>query len=233
MAVVWKSHGERREELLDAALAMFQRLGYEGSSVAAIIDAVGVSKGTFYHYFSSKEELLDAIVLRMTEQIMEKVRTALSPRGMSAIERFNALIGASIQWKTARRDVIMTLLQALYRDENLRLRQKMNRRTRQVLLPYMIEILRQGLGERTFDTPDPEEAAEMFFNVAFSIGEGMANLILASRKNPDALVRLQRRLAHYQHTVERIFGVAAGQIRMVQDAQGFLQALAGEERPHA
>jgi len=47
----------RKQELLDAALQLFYEKGYEKTSVNDIIEKVGVSKGAFYYYFKSKEEV--------------------------------------------------------------------------------------------------------------------------------------------------------------------------------
>jgi AcrR family transcriptional regulator len=52
----------RRAELLDAAQKLFYAKGYEKTPVQDNIDRVGVAKGTFYHYFGSKVELLDELV---------------------------------------------------------------------------------------------------------------------------------------------------------------------------
>jgi TetR/AcrR family transcriptional regulator, cholesterol catabolism regulator len=48
----------REEEVLDAAIELFRRKGYGGTSIQDIADAVGILKGSLYHYFSSKEDLL-------------------------------------------------------------------------------------------------------------------------------------------------------------------------------
>jgi protoporphyrinogen oxidase/DNA-binding transcriptional regulator YbjK len=48
----------KRQQVIDIALEMFISRGYENVSVDEIIEAADISKGTFYHYFSSKEDLL-------------------------------------------------------------------------------------------------------------------------------------------------------------------------------
>ena len=63
-ARVMKEHDERRGEILDAAQLLFNSQGYDSTSVNAIIEHLGISKGTFYHYFSSKEDLIAGIAER-------------------------------------------------------------------------------------------------------------------------------------------------------------------------
>ena len=52
MARVSKEHEERKNEILDTARRLFYINSYNNTSVNAIIEAVGISKGTFYHYFN-------------------------------------------------------------------------------------------------------------------------------------------------------------------------------------
>lgn len=54
-----KKPEERRWELIHAATELFSEHGYEKTSVNDIIQKIGVAKGTFYHYFKSKEEIAD------------------------------------------------------------------------------------------------------------------------------------------------------------------------------
>src|SRR5215216_2785066 len=50
---------ERREQILDAALRIFSEKGFAGASIRDIAREVGVTEGLLYHYFESKEQLLD------------------------------------------------------------------------------------------------------------------------------------------------------------------------------
>ena len=68
-----KAHDERKNEIIDTAQNLFMTKGYSTCSVAEIIDAIGIAKGTFYHYFKSKEEVLDAIVDKGTDMIVNRI----------------------------------------------------------------------------------------------------------------------------------------------------------------
>ncbi len=47
-----------KDKLLDQSIQLFQKKGYSETSIQDIVDALGVTKGTFYYYFDSKEKLL-------------------------------------------------------------------------------------------------------------------------------------------------------------------------------
>ncbi|MGB2578599.1 AcrR family transcriptional regulator [Elusimicrobium simillimum] len=60
-------HDKRKNEILDIAENLFTTKGYEKTTVENIINTAVIAKGTFYHYFKSKEELLDAIIMRFMD----------------------------------------------------------------------------------------------------------------------------------------------------------------------
>lgn len=55
---------QRRAELVDAALTLFAERGFRGTTIADIATATGTAHGLVYHYFRSKDELLEAILER-------------------------------------------------------------------------------------------------------------------------------------------------------------------------
>jgi AcrR family transcriptional regulator len=68
----------RRPEVLDAALGLFLKGGYEGTSMDAIAKAAGVSKPVVYACFPGKDELLRALLAREEERILGELQQAFS-----------------------------------------------------------------------------------------------------------------------------------------------------------
>ena len=63
MARIVKEADERRNEILDAAETLLQKRVLK-TTIIDILNQVGIAKGTFYYYFKSKEEVMDAIIER-------------------------------------------------------------------------------------------------------------------------------------------------------------------------
>ena len=66
-----KEHDVRRNEILDKAESLFEVKGYNKTTVNDILREVNIAKGTFYYYFKSKEEVLDAVIDRYLEIALE------------------------------------------------------------------------------------------------------------------------------------------------------------------
>lgn len=75
----------RRREILDAAVRVFSEHGYHASSVSEVIEAAGISRGTFYLYFDGKEaiflELLERFILRIRDAVRVVDPTGADPKG--------------------------------------------------------------------------------------------------------------------------------------------------------
>ncbi|MBD3347281.1 MAG: TetR family transcriptional regulator [Chitinivibrionales bacterium] len=69
--------GKSRQQILDAALKLFGTKGYHSSSVDTIAGNAGVSKGLVYNYFSSKEDILEAVIFEKMKEIEESFRTGI------------------------------------------------------------------------------------------------------------------------------------------------------------
>ena len=65
--------GARREGILKAASVLFGRQGYHGTSVADVIAAAGISRGTFYLYFDNKDSLFLELMEQFIQRIMDVV----------------------------------------------------------------------------------------------------------------------------------------------------------------
>jgi AcrR family transcriptional regulator len=70
--------GERRAQIIEAALNSFLRHGYNNTTMDDIVSASGLSKGTLYWYFDSKDDLFAAALTSVFEDVGQEVLTALA-----------------------------------------------------------------------------------------------------------------------------------------------------------
>jgi AcrR family transcriptional regulator len=70
-----------RERLIAVATELFATRGYEGTSTEAVLEQAGVSRGSLYHHFGSKERLFEAVVERVHAQVGEATLEATAAVG--------------------------------------------------------------------------------------------------------------------------------------------------------
>ena len=106
---------ERRRQLMEFAANRFADNGYHPTSVAEIVEGLGVGKGVFYWYFDSKEELLRAILAEGQLDLRRRQRAAIVDAA-TPMERIERGIRVSIEWSVEQR-VFFRLFQFAATDD--------------------------------------------------------------------------------------------------------------------
>ena len=73
---------ERTEQIVEAAIAVFSRLGFHKARMDDIAREAGVSKGTLYWYFESKDAITKALLQYLFDQEVQEVTTVARCRGI-------------------------------------------------------------------------------------------------------------------------------------------------------
>ena len=82
-----------RKLILQTASAVFFEKGYEDTTVRDILEASGVSTGSFYHFFPSKEELFEAVVSSYLDRYVQDAEAILTDEAFPVRERVERMIG--------------------------------------------------------------------------------------------------------------------------------------------
>ena len=222
-----------RDQLLENAARIFAQNGYEGTTVQQVIDSLGVSKGAFYHYFSSKEDLLDAVAESMTQEGLAAFCPILEDRTIPALERLIRYLNQSRQWRMNRMGLIGAMLRMLHRDENAIIRQKINSRAVEALRPLFTQLVADGVAEGVFHTPDPSEAAVLLLQLGNVYVETTVPLMLDAATEVGGVERIERRINFYLDAYERLLGIESGTLPRVDRGriQLILQLLRSSEGP--
>jgi AcrR family transcriptional regulator len=91
-----------REDLLAAGLAVFDRDGFDGATVAAIRTRARASNGSFFHFFASKKELAGTLFLEVLQRYHAAIVAAIDT-STSAEEGIGGLIRAHLDWVASNR----------------------------------------------------------------------------------------------------------------------------------
>ncbi len=167
-----KTAEDRKNEILDVAEQLFVEKGYDNASTNDIIARIGIARGTLYHHFSSKEEILDAIIDRMTREGIEKARLIVRNKEKPVLERATMAILA-LNTAGKAKDVVM---EQVHRPQNALLHQKMQEKLISGVVPLFARLIEEGNEEGIFDVKYPMEASEMimiYSNTAFDENENL------------------------------------------------------------
>jgi AcrR family transcriptional regulator len=139
---------DRRELIVSAAAEMFARKGIRSTTVREIADAVGVLSGSLYHYFSSKDEIVQEILMDFLDAIRAEYAEVLA-RGGGAAETLRDVVLASLQVARERPDAT-----AIYQNELRYLRETPQFKEVQAAAAEVqrvwLDIIERGVADGTF-----------------------------------------------------------------------------------
>lgn len=221
----------RRSELVDAAQALFFERGYEATTINAIMERAGVSKGGLYHHFASKEEILEALALRLAEQSLARLGDVFDEPGLDGLARLNRFFARARRLKIEDAPQLRAAFDVLFKPESVVLYHRINDAIMPVVTPVLARIIAQGKAEGLFDVPDPEATAALVLQISAGSRELMARAMSAG-EGPEAEAiwdAFEDRLRFYGIAVDRILGIADGSVAYVEP--GFVRALMTARRP--
>jgi len=214
-----KSAEIRRQEVLDCAVRLFARHGYEETSVNQIIAELGISKGAFYHHFTSKEDLVEALACRQAEEAAARARTLLDEPAMDAFERLSVFLSALRASKVETEPELLAAFRPIVMRGNSQLFERTQAAMRAAIGPILERIIAEGVADRTFDTPDATEAAHLILHLMSATREHMAAMFSATDPLSFDLARdrLVARMRFIGTVVDRILGIPEGSLELVDE----------------
>ena len=163
-----KDHEERKTEILDISEKLFLGNGYDDTSISDIISEAGIAKGTFYHYFDSKDHLLEELLDRTVAAIRSDLDEMVDSDDLDAVEK---IIGISQYLRNFAQDK-EKIVDYIHEERNAHIHFKVEKKMTPALLKYYKQIIRQGIEEDLFHVDYPDETAVTFFAMGSTLGEG-------------------------------------------------------------
>lgn len=197
----------RRTELLDLAQRLFLQDGYDSTPIARIIEEAGIAKGTFYHHFKSKAELVEALVERQIDGLLPSYDAALERTELSPIEQLQLFFDISIVWKANNVELMVATIQALYQDDNILLRKRMNERNVEAFSPYLNEVVRRGAAAGVFCTPYGNRLGSFLLSMLTGLAEAQGNMVAGLLRHPDNIDAYAEFMEMVEHGVNRMLGL--------------------------
>lgn len=87
MKRIIKNPEVRKKEIITASEKLFLEKGYSETTIEDILKSTNLSKGGFYHYYSSKEEVLSAIVSELVDEIIKETQFITDSSEYNAIQK--------------------------------------------------------------------------------------------------------------------------------------------------
>lgn len=197
-----KAAEERRNEILDVAERLFAARGFDHTSITDIQNEIGIARGTLYYHFKSKEDILDGMIRRITEERAQKAQAIAGRNEIPVLERLTGMIRA-LQADDALGHEI---LEQVHKPQNALMHQKMQEELSARLIAPVTRLIEEGITQGICRTKYPAQVADMtllYVNTAF---DGLA----AHSKEEQ-----RQKAAAFIYNLERLLGMEEGSLQTV------------------
>jgi len=194
----------RRQEIVDAATELFLTRDYEKTTMNDVMKALDIAKGTIYHYFPSKEALLEAVVDHLAEQYVDQRKAELAFIKGNALAKIQALFSKENESQSDKQ-----VMEELHTHGNVRLHARLLAVLVGKLAPILGSLIEQGCDEGLFETEHPEEVAELLLaGIQFLTDDGVFSW------EPDVITR---RVKAFPPIIEKMLKAKAGSFSFLFD----------------
>ncbi len=209
-------YNAKRNQILDFALRLIYTLGYEQMTIQDLLDGLHISRGALYHYFASKEALMEALVDRMGQEAAGHLQRIAQDQSLNAIEKIRRFLETSARSKNAQKELVISLMRLWFSDENTFIRHKMTDEPRKSMSAFLEPVIRQGIAEGTFTVRHPKQVAVIIAGVSLSLTDTLTELVLQPQIEQAGIQELEDILDVYADTVERILGAPPGCLHVLE-----------------
>jgi AcrR family transcriptional regulator len=159
----------RRQEIVATATELFLAQGYEETSTTDVMKALNIAKGTIYHYFPSKEKILEAVVDQLVGDYVQRRKLAVASSKGNALVKIQVLFSPDDHPQEADQT-----LEHLHKQSNIRLHTRLLAVLIEELAPVFSDLIKQGCEEGLLETEHPDEVAELLLaGIQFLTDQGI------------------------------------------------------------
>ncbi|GAB3990649.1 TetR/AcrR family transcriptional regulator [Actinoallomurus acanthiterrae] len=159
-----------RQHLIEVATELFADRGYEGTSIEAVLERAGMSRGSLYHHFPGKDRLFEAVVEAVHTRVGEATLAAATASG--ATEAYGLLKAAELAWIRLAGDAVVRRILLIDAPTVLGWR-----RWRAIEEQYGLGMLKTVLQQAADAGRVPAQLVEPFAHILLAVGNEMALVI--------------------------------------------------------
>ena len=208
----------RRDAFLDVAQRLVQAKGYEAMSIQDVLDELEASKGAFYHYFDSKQALLEAVVERFADVAIAELAPVLNDPKLPALRKLERFFAGIARRKAEQKELMLAIIEIWNSDGNAIVREKLRRLTVSRMVPLLSAVIKQGIDEGVFRVASPDETATVFVSLMLGFQELANDYFIARQAGTITFAVVQRSVASFTEAFERILGIPKGSLTLTDES---------------
>ena len=210
-----EEYAVKRNAILDVAQRLIYNKGYEQMTIQDILEDLQISKGAFYHYFDSKQALLEAIIERMQEEVEQLLIPIVQDPHMPALEKLQRFFDTVDPLENLAQGFLSRAfdVSGIQTTMPLCARNCVQPRSNGSRL-WLSLIIHQGIQEGVLTTSYPERVGEVILSLVLDLSDTLGELLLSFKPERDTMLRIEGTVAAYTDALERTIGIPEGSLSL-------------------
>lgn len=202
----------KRDNILSAAEKLFFEQGYDQTSIQDILDALSISKGGFYHHFTSKEAILEEICEKRIASRFERLGMELYAPRMSPMDKINLLLRMVNLFDRDEPRFVALMLKICYLDHDVQILSRMRQLVMTRLQPYLDEVIAEGLQAGLLYTRHPGWISRMILGMVSDLDDEACRRLSSDFENPECIIDIADMLNACRDAIETLIGAPFGSV---------------------
>lgn len=195
-----KEAEERKNEILDVAERLFTVKGFDNTTTNDILEEIGIARGTLYYHFKSKEDILDAMIDRITERLVTEAESIAKNREMPVLQR----ITMTLMSLKLDNDLGHEIMEQVHKPQNALMHKKMQECSLARVNPILAGLVEEAIEQGICNTAYPSETVEMVMLYSSTAFDTLSEL---SKEEE------QQKIVAFIYNLERLLGMESGQLQ--------------------
>jgi AcrR family transcriptional regulator len=212
-----ETYARKRDAILDIAERLVLIKGYDSLAITDLMAEAGISKGALYHYFTSKRDVLAALLDRRLdrwEARLAPIAEAPGPADARLRDFLRTLAGA----KAEDRAFLIEVLRGVYAEENAIVYATARLGMADRLLPRLTMIIAAGRADGTFEVTEPEATARVVLSLLQECTDRIGRMLIEVADGRVTARRVETQTAAYVEALHRTLGAGAGTLAFIAAA---------------
>lgn len=148
---------------------LFVQKGFVNTTLENILQQASISKGTFYHYFHSKEALLDELTNDLFDNLVAQINEILANNKISVAAKLNQILLLPVELKLGKEQRDTNMFEFIQIEGNQDIRRKFEAAWHEHLNPLVCQLFEQGNKSGIMNVSNPSQMATLIIQLGINL----------------------------------------------------------------
>ena len=197
----------KKNKIIIDSISLLNEIGYNQFSINKAIASAGLTKGAFFHYFESKNELIDAIIDHFQKPMVENLEEIANDETIEPKDKISLMATSVTKVKEDNKETIEQLMNLLLKEENKVIGEMINEKSIELFVPIYEKVIVEGNLKGQFNVENPNGSLFMYFNILSAIRKEIGIVMGAKRKDQYRFNKLKEKVTAFEDFARNLFNL--------------------------